>query len=90
MKEYKDEPMSDKESFASDYGRLPDEFPREYWNYYRRGFKKGEENQKQRHRETQSFEEWWIAVKEDFLKREVYKDQAQEIWQACKKSHGLE
>ena len=52
LKEIKDEPLSDKESFASDYGRLPDKFPKEYYNYYKQGFKKGEESQKLRHQET--------------------------------------
>ncbi len=36
--------LNTKESFAYEYGRLPDEFPREYWNYYKQGFKRGEEN----------------------------------------------
>ncbi len=44
LKEIKDEPLSDKESFANDYGRLPDDFPKEYWNYYKQGFKVGGEN----------------------------------------------
>ncbi len=80
--------MNDKESFADDYGRLPDDFPGEYWNYYKQGFKRGEENGELRYRETESFDEW----KKGKFPRigGTHEGVAEMAWQACKKSHGLD
>ena len=76
--------LNAEESFAYEYGRLPDEFPKEYREYYKSGFKKGEENQKLRHKET-------TTVKDSLKKYKPYNDESFEKgWQACKKSHGLD
>ncbi len=80
--------LNAEESFAYEYGRLPDEFPREYREYYKSGFKKGEENQKTRNRETESFDEW---KKGKFPMIGGWHEAIAEMaWQACKKSHGLD
>ncbi len=54
--------LNAEESFAYEYGRLPDDFPKEYYNYYKQGFKKGEENQKLRDKQ-------WICKHSDCMLR---------------------
>ena len=88
----KDPVMNDKESFADDYGRLPYNFPGEYWNYYKQGFKKGVENGELRYRETTTADDFWFLIARNVKEKDMIKINQiiLDCWQACKKSHGLD
>ncbi len=84
--------LNAEESFAYEYGRLPDEFPKEYREYYKSGFKKGKENQKLKHHETTTVNDFWMLIARNAKEKDMTKINQiiLDCWQACKKSHGLD